>query len=476
MFYLIMMIYLFNLIFSLYLILYRDRSTFITWFWLLVFLVMPICGFILFLFFGKGMSRNEYEKVKREMVEEFNELAWSDSDNDRLSNKSVNPGGTQALIQGLTNEPLTRFNQITLFLDGKEKFDGLKKDISLARHSIHIEYYAFITDGIGESLLEQLTKKANEGVQVCLLYDKMGSKGTSPKKFNPLKEAGGKVIPFLGSQQSLFSFGSNYHNHHKNVVIDGRIGYIGGFNVADQYVGTTQKFGYWRDTHLRIFGAACAMQQLQFLINWNLSVPETQRLALNPNYLFNGSLETKGQSDIQLVSSNPMEGQQQIKFTFVKLILSATKRLWIQTPYFIPDESVMEALVIAKKSGVDVKLMIPCMPDHPFVYRATEYYAQLAMAQGIEVYTYQGGFLHAKVLIMDEAVSVVGSANQDVRSYKLNFESSAVVYDQQVTQELSQAFERDLASSNKITQETVLAQSKWTRLKQKISRLLSPIM
>lgn len=476
MFYLIMMVYLFNFIFSLYLILYRDRSTFITWFWLLVFLLMPVCGFILFLFFGKGMSHKEYEKVKRETVEEFMGLAWSDSDNDALSNKSANPGDIQRLIQGLTHEPLARFNKVTLFLDGKEKFDGLKKDISQARHSIHIEYYAFITDGIGEALLKLLTQKANEGVQVCLLYDKMGSKGTSPKKFSPLKKAGGKVIPFLWSQQSLFRFGTNYHNHHKNVVIDGRIGYIGGFNVADQYVGTTQKFGYWRDTHLRIFGAACSMMQLQFLINWNLSVSDAERLSLNPSYLFNGSLETKGQSDIQLVSSNPMEGQQQIKLAFIKLILSASNRLWIQTPYFIPDESVMEALIIAKKSGVDVKLMIPCMPDHPFVYRATEYYAQLAMAQGIEVYTYQGGFLHAKVLIMDDAVSVVGSANQDVRSYKLNFESSAVVYDQEVTQRLSQAFERDLACSNKITQETVLEQSNWIRLKQKISRLLSPIM
>ena len=224
-------------------------------------------------------------------------------------------------------------------------------------------------------------------------------------------------------------FRLNYHDHRKIVVIDGKVGYIGGFNVADQYAGTTKKFGYWRDTHLRIQGPAASLLQMRFNGLERL-FPEKNRVAYQLDYFFKlEALVPEANTSIQMIASGPNSDREQIKLAFIKLITSAKKRVWIQTPYLVPDDSVLAALKVAAASGVDVKIMIPDKPDHPFIYRATQYYGRLLMKENIEILIYNGGFLHAKTMIMDDEVCTVGSANQDIRSYKLNFEANAVLYD-----------------------------------------------
>lgn len=461
-----------SLICSLYLIMYRDRSTFITLFWLLILFSMPLIGIVLFLFFGKGIDRKKHQINRDRTIRHFSNLPVQDDTEVATIDLTDQTLGATDLIANLTKEPWSYFNDVDLLTDGKKKFAVLKEDLRQAEQTIYLEYYAFVTDNIGKKIVTILTEKANQGVDVCLLYDKLGSKGIETTYFQPLIEAGGKVTPFVTSQKVLTPFGANYHDHHKIVVIDGSIGFIGGFNVADQYLTKTKKFGYWRDTHVRILGPAANVLQRQFLINWNLSVPEKNRLS----YKSVQFSEKMGNATIQIVSSNPIESKQEIKLTFIKLITSAKKRIWIQTPYFIPDDSVMDALKIAKESGVDVKIMIPDKPDHPFVYRATEYYAQLMMRAGVDIYLYTGGFLHSKVMIMDDHISVVGSANQDIRSYKLNFEASAVIVNKRFAEQVSRAFKDDMRQSKKLTEKIIAETDLWTVFKQKLSRLLSPIM
>lgn len=468
----LMLLYGASLICSLYLIMYGDRSTYVTLFWLLVLFSIPLIGIILFLFFGKGIDIKTDQLKRERTTRQFSELPVQDETEVAAIEFANQDLGTSDLPTNLANEPWSYFNDVELLTDGQQKFAVLKEDLKNAEQTIYLEYYAFVTDTIGKKILSILTEKAQQGVKVFLLYDKLGSKGTEAKYFQPLIDAGGKVTTFVTSQRKILPFGVNYHDHHKIVVIDGNIGYIGGFNVADQYLNTTKKFGYWRDTHVRILGPAGNLLQRQFLINWNLSVPEAEMLDYQP-VPFSGKM---GNAKIQIVASNPIESKQEIKLTFIKLITSAKKRLWIQTPYFIPDESIMDALKIAKKSGVDVKIMIPDKPDHPFVYRATEYYSQLMMKSGIDIYLYKAGFLHSKVIIMDDHISVVGSANQDIRSYKLNFEASAVIVNRKFTAQVIQAFKEDMEQSEELTEKIIKETNLWTVFKQKLSRLLSPIM
>lgn len=476
---LLIILYLINLLFALFLIFYRERDTSVTWAWLLVFMFIPFLGFILYLFFGLGLSKKERYEIKNQISLDFDSLQDIYDPTLQLYDDTPTDSKNKQLayfMSNLNHTPLTHHNSVSILTDGEQKLKSLMKDIKQARKFIHIEYYAFVTDETGMKIVDLLTQKAKDGVEVCLLYDELGSKGVKHQNFSKLIEAGGKIQTFVTSEKAILKFRVNYHDHRKIAVIDGKIGYVGGFNIANQYVETTKKFGYWRDTHLRIDGPATSILELRFLSDWNVSVKSDDKLVGKLDYLYHEKPNEKAHTDVQIIASGPHDEKQQIKLAFTKLITSAKKRIWIQTPYFIPDDTILDALKIAKQSGVDVKIMIPNKPDHPFIYRATQYFAQVAMKFDVDVYIYEGGFLHSKVLIMDDDVSIVGSANQDIRSYKLNFEASAVLYDQSLNNELAEYFKKDLANSTKMTQEMIDKMSIWLKFKQKTARLFSPIM
>ncbi|MEG2602267.1 MAG: cardiolipin synthase, partial [Carnobacterium sp.] len=288
-----------------------------------------------------------------------------------------------------------------------------------------------------------------------------------------LESLGGKAEPFFGSHWAIINLRLNYRNHRKIVVIDGKIGYVGGFNVGDEYLGKDKKFGYWRDTHLRIEGNAVLALQSRFAMDWNAAV-DKHKIEYKEEYF--PIIHNKGKSNMQIVSSGPDSEQQQIKKGYIKMISMAKKSIYIQSPYFIPDDSVLDAISIAAMSGIDVRIMIPNKPDHPFVYRATTYYAGEMVAAGAKVYIYDNGFLHAKTMVIDGEIASVGTANLDFRSFKLNFEVNAFVYDPVVAMELKAIYEKDMEECYLLTKEILANQSRWMKFKQEFSRLLSPIL
>ena len=258
------------------------------------------------------------------------------------------------------------------------------------------------------------------------------------------------------------------------MVIDGEIGYVGGFNIGKEYVGLDDKFGYWRDTHLRIEGAAVSSLHVRFILDWNYAARDN--LLDEESRYFRQTQEKLGSSQIQIISSGPDSNLQNVRNNYLRLINKAEKSIYIQTPYFIPDEAIYSALIMAAYSGVEVNIMIPCKPDHPFVYWATySYIGDLIMA-GAKCYTYDNGFLHAKGLVVDEEVLCYGTANMDIRSFKLNFEVNAVVYDEREAEKMAAAFRRDLEVCTRITKELYVTRSLMVRFKEQVCRLLSPLL
>lgn len=461
---------------------HSPRNIAATWAWLLVLVVIPVFGFILYLFTGRGLGNTKLFRLRtadRIGLKEIIDAQRSTlprlkrTDTDEITQHRA---ATVEMFRQLDNAPLIRRNAVEIITDGNDKFARMFADIKAAKHSIHIEYYTFYSDKIGTQLRDLLVQKAQEGVDVRVVYDAFGSHGTTNHWFKPLHDAGGKTIPFVTSRNAVVSFRLNYHDHRKIVVIDGKIGYTGGFNVGDQYLGRAPKFGYWRDTHLRIIGHGVQLLQVRFIMDWNSSVNQTDRLTYDLKYFPAPDKEISGTTSMQLVTSGPDSTTEQIKLGYIKLINAARRRVWIQSPYLVPDDAVITALRMAAAAGIDVRIMIPCMPDHPFIYRATQYYANYLHQFGIKVYIYNNGFLHAKTMLVDDDMASVGSANQDFRSYSLNFEVNTFMYDHSIVRQLADIFQSDMEESTELTDKMIDAQGRWLRFKQLFSRLLSPVL
>lgn len=456
----------------------RDISA--TWAWLLVLLLLPGIGFVFYLFIGKKLTREKIFDIKSqenigmpELVQAQKEMLADDEELLSAKQATENAKEMASLFLESDESILTKGNKVELFTDGAKKFDSLIEDISKAQHHIHMIYYIIHNDKIGNRILKALEERAAAGVDVLVIYDALGSRSLKPNFFKTLKKLGGKAEPFFGSKLPIINLRFNYRNHRKIVIIDGKIGYTGGFNVGDEYLGEYKKFGYWRDTHLKIQGNAVLALQSRFLMDWNAAVPK-HKLEYEENYF--PLIDKKGHSNIQIVSSGPDTDLEQIKKGYIKMISMAKESVFIQTPYFVPDDSVLESIQIAVMSGIDVKIMIPNKPDHPFIYRATMYYAAAMVAVGAEVYIYDNGFLHAKTVVVDGDICSIGTANFDIRSFKLNFEVNAFIYDHQIAQQQQNFFYEDMKKSYLLTQELLDNQSKWLKFKQTFSRLFSPIL
>ncbi|WP_100009770.1 cardiolipin synthase [Lentibacillus sediminis] len=448
-----------------------------TWAWLMVLLFIPLAGFIIYLIFGKPISNRRI-------------FTWDTKS--RLGVKTAVQSQLRAIEDGtfefrhkemaeyedlvymhLRNDDaiFTQNNKVDLYTDGEDKFNALIQDLEKAKDHIHLLYYTIRHDGLGQRIAAVLIKKANEGVDVRVLYDDMGSRTLKRKYVQRLRNAGIQVESFFPSKFFNFNFKINYRNHRKLAIIDGKIGYTGGFNIGDEYLGLKKKFGYWRDTHLRFRGDAVQNMQTRFILDWNQA--SRHDILYNDRYY---SSDSAGDVGTQIVSSGPDSEWEQIKNGYIKMIMSAKEYIYIQTPYFIPDESLRDALRIAALSGVEVKLMIPNKPDHPFVYWATLSYSGDLLNAGAELYVYQNGFLHAKTIIVDGKISSVGTANIDVRSFRLNFEVNAFLYDQDLTQRLLDAFYKDMKLSTQVTKKLYDKRSVGIRFKESVSRLLSPVL
>ncbi|SFJ96094.1 cardiolipin synthetase 2 [Marinilactibacillus piezotolerans] len=458
----------------------RERDIAAIWAWLLVITMLPGFGFIIYLFLGRKISKENIFDIRSQKRIGMNQLV--EAQKQLIETENLDLPETKHLDTTLelvslfleSNESiLTKGNKVDIIIDGKEKFDKLIKDINKAKHHIHVTYYIFKADGIGTRLLNALEERAENGVEVKVLYDPIGARVVGAHFFDHLKSLGGQAEPFFGSRLHILNFRLNYRNHRKIVVIDGKIGYTGGFNVGDDYLGLYEKMGYWRDTHLRIKGNGVLPLQTRFLMDWNASV-KNQMVRYKESYFPVSSFV--GTTDLQIVSSGPDNEVHAIKKGFLKMISMAKHSVYIQTPYFIPDEALMETLKIASLSGIDVKLMIPNKPDHPFIYRATLSYAEEMVNNGVEVYIYDAGFIHAKTIVIDGEILSVGTANFDIRSFKLNFEVNTFMYDRILAKQQVEIFKKDIEVSYLLTEDIIKNYSKWELFKQQFSRLFSPIL
>lgn len=471
--------FILNLIFAFTIIFMERRSAGSIWAWLLILVLIPILGFIVYLLFGRQIQRkhifkiDESDKIGIEMIVNEQLEALKNDDFSKGNHQIVKFKDMVQMLLYNNAAFLTTDNEVTIYTDGRQKFDALLNDIIQAKDYIHIQYYIFRNDNLGKSILTALEQKLTEGVEVKMLYDDMGSRTLSLKDFKSFRKNGGQVEAFFPSKLPLINLRMNNRNHRKIVIIDGQIGYVGGFNVGDEYLGLKKKFGYWRDTHLRIVGDAVNALQLRFMLDWN-SQSTRDNLQYEDRYF--PDVNSGGTIGVQIASSGPDEAWEQIKYGYLKMIASAKESIYIQSPYFIPDQAFLDAVKIAALGGVNVNIMIPNKPDHPFVYWATYNNVASLLEAGVNIYHYDNGFLHSKCIVIDDEIASVGTANMDHRSFTLNFEINAFIYDIQVAHQLRAAFENDLHVSYRLTQELYDQRSLWIKFKEGIARLLSPIL
>lgn len=475
----IAIILIINLIIAIAVVFKKPREISSTWAWLLVLLVLPGLGIILYLYTGRGLNVDNIYQINKNEKESLDKIFTQESLStdfifDEYQDFDIIDEEIMQFFNNIENAPLITGNDAKIFIDGPTLFKSMFEDIEKATTRIHVQFFAIKSDAFGTSFRDLLVKKAKEGIDVHVIYDQIGSK-VKNDFWHPLHEAGGRAARFITSQREIVRFRANYRNHRKIVIIDSKIGYMGGFNVGDQYVDKSSYFKHWRDTHIRLEGNSVLELQLRFLKDYNASVIESEQLGYPIKY-FPLVKENPGNLKMQIVSSSPSISEETIKLGYIKLFNSAKKRIWIQTPYLIPDESVISALKIASITGLDVRIMIPSMPDHPFVYRATQFYSQLFFKYGIKIYIYNPGFLHAKTVLIDDNYISIGSANQDIRSYALNFETNAFMRSSTLVSEYEKIYLNDINDSTLLTQEMIDQQSRWLKIKQRISRLLSPVL
>ena len=473
------LLYFINFLLTVSLIFLERRNAQSVWAWVLVLFFIPFVGFMLYMLFGRTIYRQQIFKLDEEdkvglehlVSEQLEEIKKG-----RLTLSSPVAEKHKKLVHMLlyNNQSfVTSNNSVETYTNMNDKFDQMIKDIEAAEDHIHFQYYIFKLDGIGNRLYKALLKKQKEGVSVRILYDDIGSRSLSLKNFTDIKEHGGLVEAFFPSKLPLVNPRINNRNHRKIVVIDGRIGYIGGSNVGDEYIGLDPKMGAWRDTHLRIEGNAVKSLQLRFMLDWNSH--DTRNNMKHEDRYF-PEIFSVGDITMQIASSGPDEDYQQIKYGYLKMINSAKKEIYIQSPYFIPDQSIMEALKITLLSGVKVKIMIPSFPDHPFVYWATYSNVATLMYMGAEVYMYQPGFLHQKVFVIDDEIVSIGTTNVDNRSFILNFEVNAFIYNTEEAIKSRKIFENDIQHCEIFTIEKYEARGNWIKLKEGLANLIEPIL
>lgn len=471
-------IFALNLVLSAIAISLERKNPTATLAWLFFMAFLPGIGFLFFLLLSQNISKRKifkytaeesklYSSFLTQQAQSFQEGTFNFKDPDLI------PYTDMILFHNRLSESFySQNNTVEVFTDGRDKFKDLMSEIEAATHHIHVIYYIVKNDALGKALLDLLSKKAREGVEVRILVDHFGSRMLPKKRIEALKADGCEVAFFFPSKLKYINFKANYRNHRKIVIIDGLIGYVGGFNIGDEYVGNNKKFGFWRDTHLKIMGDSVISLQLRFFLDWRHA--SKKLLEIDTKYIKESP--SQGNIGIQIVSSGPDTIHEQIKQGYIKMINKAQRYIYIQTPYFVPDESILEALKIAAVSGIEVRIMIPSMPDHLFVYWATFSHIGELLPYGVEIFQYKKGFLHAKTIVIDDIISSVGTCNFDIRSFKLNFEVNAFTYDKDFSKQLRDIFEEDMNYCSELTYEDYLNRSFVVKFKETISRLFSPLL
>lgn len=437
--------------------------------WVIALVFLPGVGIIFYLFFGRSLrglhmiSRHNKRKIMRGHSPKrvkINEMEVPDAHRNLIK-----------LADSLCNSSFTLNNQIEIFTEGKDKFESLKKDLNNAKNSILLQYYIFLDDETGREISDILIKKAKEGVIVKVIYDHVGSFSARNKFFRHMEEAGVQTHPFFRVNFPHFANRINWRNHRKIVVIDGAVGYIGGMNIADRYVKGLPKGKVWRDTHFRVEGEIVESLLYSFALDWNFNkkepyVPEVKAIkSVHANM-----------TGIQLVTGGPTERWNNLSLCFMRAISSARKSIYIQTPYFLPTDGLLNALQAASLAKLDVRIMIPKKTDSSLLHYASFSYITQCLKAGIKVYLYEPGMLHAKSMIIDDALVTAGSTNFDFRSFENNFECNLFIYDEKINRNMKDIFFEDVRHCKKINIEQWKRRPLFHRFLESLLRLVSPIL
>jgi cardiolipin synthase len=373
--------------------------------------------------------------------------------------------------EGLAGMPVLGGNALELLIDGNATFESILKGIDEAKEYVLVQFYIVRDDGLGRALKDHLIAKAKAGLRIYFLYDEIGSHALPKSYTRELRDAGAEVREFNTRKGGRNRFQLNFRNHRKIVVTDGTVAWIGGHNVGDEYLGKDPNFGHWRDTHVRIEGPAVLKAQISFTEDWYWATETLPKLNWAAQAAPDGS-----DSRVLIIPTGPADELESANLMFVHAINSARKRIWIASPYFVPEHSVIVALQLAGLRGVDVRILIPDEPDHMMVYLAAFSYFDEAGQTGVKFYRYTDGFLHEKAMLIDDEVSAIGTANFDNRSFRLNFEITAVVADPAFALEVERMFEEDFKRA-RLMQEGEYDRKPWYfRLGVRVARLTAPIL
>ncbi len=460
-------------------ILYGVHSTTKTFAYLLITIFVPVLGMLIYLSVGANYRKNKLYSKKiindDKLLADIKDKIVRDSENNWSNAEEVVKSHTRLARMLLNdNSPLTGHNEVRLLLNGETKFPAVIQALKEARHHIHMEYYIFEDDEIGNEIKNILIQKAKEGVQVRFIYDDLGSRSIRKQFIRDLTEAGVEVFPFYKILFLAFSNRTNYRNHRKIIVIDGCTGFVGGINVSDRYInGSDLKKLFWRDTHVQINGPGIFYLQYLFICDWNFCA--NQQLPIEQDY-FPQNRKKLGDAYVQIAASGPDSDSPTIMYSLLETIIAAKEELLITSPYFIPGQSILDALCVSALSGVKVKLLAPRISDSALVNAAAKsYYADILDA-GVEIFLYKKGFVHAKTVVADGELAIVGSANMDHRSFELNFEVNSVIYDAAIAKQLRTAFFEDVKEADPIDPAVWAKRSKLSQLPEKLARLLSPLL
>ncbi len=447
---------------------YDNRNPVKTISWIFTLVFIPLIGLLAYYMLGRNISkkRSKTKKLRDQFNRQHKRTFEFDENNPEYSHYTE----LQKLIYKLEHVPVLPGNRIEVYPSGKIKFEHLLKDVDEAKEHIHIFYFTIGDDVIGGKLKDKLIRKAEEGIDIKLIYDGLGCSTTNRKYFRQMKDAGIDVRTFLPLSFPRIIHSINYRNHRKIVIIDGKIAYTGGINVKDEYINGLE-WGKWNDSHFRIEGLGAQALQSVFLADWYYVSGEY----LSSDRLY-PTLDNVGKSLVQIVNGEPFGLHSNIQEALFVAISRARKCVYIETPYFIPTSNLLSAIQTASMSGIDVRLIIPGRSDSGKVQYAANTYMESLLRNNVKVYQYAVGFTHSKLMVIDDELVIAGSSNLDIRSLELNFETNIFIYDKNVAQTVKEVYFKDLADSKEVNLEQWINRPKRTKFKEACFRLASPLL
>lgn len=444
--------------------------------WMLVIIFLPIIGIILYIYFGRNFRKRKffnrkvitdaisYDLLIEHQLIELNQKKFLK--NEKLKSKRH----IMKLLLNNNRALVTENNLVKVLNNGKETFSSIIYELENAKDSINLEYYIIEDDIIGNKIKDILIKKAREGLAVNVIFDDIGSWSLSRKFILALRMAGVKIYSFLRVKTYFFANKVNFRNHRKIIVVDGKIGFVGGLNIADRYL-REGKTNLWRDVHLRLEGDAVRSLQAVFMMDWYF----VSGIVLDVKKYFPKHLVNELHL-VQIATSGPDSDWASIMHAFFMAIATARKYVYISTPYFLPNTSIMTALKTVVMSGVDVKIILPEKPDSFMIRLSSQEYIKELLEVGVKLYYYQKGYTHSKIIIVDDVFSSVGTANMDIRSFNQNFEVNALIYDEEITAELKNGFLDDLKNSYLVLYEDFTSKTIFRKFIESVARLFSPLL